>query len=90
MLAGPQLLILDEPTVGVDVGARGEIYDIIRDLAAAGTSILMISSDFEELAICDRVVVMREGSIVATVPAARATKDHLTSLCFGTTEQEPS
>ncbi len=90
VLAGPQLLILDEPTVGVDVGARGEIYDIIRDLAAAGTSILMISSDFEELAICDRVVVMREGSIVATVPAARATKDHLTSLCFGTTEQEPS
>ncbi len=84
VLAGPQLLILDEPTVGVDVGARSEIYDIIRDLAAQGTSILMISSDFEELAICDRVVVMREGTITASVPAARATKDHLTSLCFGT------
>lgn len=88
VLAGPRLLILDEPTVGVDVGARSEIYDIIRALAAEGTSILMISSDFEELAICDRVVVMREGTITATVPAARATKDRLTSLCFGSTEQD--
>lgn len=100
VLAGPQLLILDEPTVGVDVGARSEIYDIIRDLASQGTSILMISSDFEELAICDRVVVMREGTVTASVPAHRATKDHLTSLCFGTssatvldptsTERDPS
>lgn len=90
VLAGPQLLILDEPTVGVDVGARAEIYDIIRDLAAQGTSILMISSDFEELVICDRVLVMREGSIVASVPASRATKDHLTALCFGTPDSAPS
>ena len=96
VLTGPRLLILDEPTVGVDVGARGEIYDIIRDLAASGTSILMISSDFDELAICDRVVVMREGALTHSVPASRATKDHLTSLCFGTTEhlgtteQDPS
>lgn len=85
VLAAPRVLILDEPTVGVDVGARGEIYDIIRDLAAVGTSILMISSDFDELAICDRVLVMREGTVTASVPANRATKDHLTSLCFGTT-----
>ncbi len=90
VLAGPKLLILDEPTVGVDVGARSDIYDIIRDLAAGGTSIVVISSDFEELAICDRVLVMREGSITASVPAAKATKDHLTSLCFGVTEQEAS
>ncbi|NRQ49469.1 sugar ABC transporter ATP-binding protein [Aeromicrobium stalagmiti] len=94
VLAGPQLLILDEPTVGVDVGARSEIYDIIRGLAAGGTSILMISSDFEELAICDRVLVMREGTVTASVPASRATKDHLTALCFGTDsashEQDPS
>ena len=75
--------------MGVDVGARSEIYDIIRDLAAQGTSILMISSDFEELAICDRVVVMREGTITASVPASRATKDHLTSLCFGTADTAP-
>ncbi len=95
VLAGPKVLILDEPTVGVDVGARGEIYDIIRDLAASGTAIVMISSDFEELAICDRVLVMREGAVTAEVPAALATKDHLTALCFGTThsassEQDPS
>ena len=95
VLAGPKVLILDEPTVGVDVGARGEIYDIIRDLAADGTAIVMISSDFEELAICDRVLVMRQGAITAVVPSELATKDHLTALCFGTTdpashEQEPS
>lgn len=84
VLAGPKVLILDEPTVGVDVGARGEIYDIIRDLAASGTAIIMISSDFEELAICDRVLVMREGLVTATVPSQLATKDHLTALCFGT------
>ena len=90
VLAGPQLLILDEPTVGVDVGARAEIYDIVRDLADRGTSILMISSDFEELAICDRVLVMRQGTVTASVPASLATKDRLTSLCFGTTEQDPS
>lgn len=96
VLAVPKVLILDEPTVGVDIGARGEIYDIIRNLADRGTSIVVISSDFDELAICDRVVVMREGRIIASVPAIRATKDHLTSLCFSTLpssvpkEQDPS
>jgi ribose transport system ATP-binding protein len=80
--AGPKLLILDEPTVGVDVGARGELYAIIRDLAEAGAAVIVISSDFEELAICERVAVMREGRVVAMVDAAHATKDHLTSLCY--------
>ena len=80
--AAPALLILDEPTVGVDVGARGEIYKIIRGLAEAGTAVIVISSDFEELAICERVAVMREGAIVEMVDAAHATKEHLTSLCY--------
>ena len=80
--AAPKLLILDEPTVGVDVGARGELYAIIRDLAEAGAAVIVISSDFEELAFCERVAVMREGRVTAMVDAAHATKDHLTSLCY--------
>ncbi len=80
----PRLLILDEPTVGVDVGARAELYEIIRARADAGTSVVMISSDFEEFAICDRVAVMREGRIETVVDGPHATKDTLTSLCYGT------
>jgi ribose transport system ATP-binding protein len=79
---GPSVLILDEPTVGVDVGARAELYEIIRALANAGTSVLMISSDFEEFAVCDRVAVMREGRIAAVIDGALATKETLTELCY--------
>jgi ribose transport system ATP-binding protein len=86
--AAPELLILDEPTVGVDVGARGELYAIIRDLAEAGAAVIVISSDFEELAICERVAVMREGRVTALVDAPYATKDHLTSLCYAVPEEE--
>jgi ribose transport system ATP-binding protein len=86
--ASPELLILDEPTVGVDVGARGELYAIIRDLAEAGAAVIIISSDFEELAICERVAVMREGRVTALVDAAHATKDHLTSLCYAVSDEE--
>ncbi len=86
--AAPTLLILDEPTVGVDVGARGELYGIIRELAHAGAAIVLISSDFEELAICDRVAVMREGRVVDIVDGAHATKDHLTSLCYAVPEEK--
>jgi ribose transport system ATP-binding protein len=79
---GPKLLVLDEPTVGVDVGARAEIYETIGTLAGQGTSIVVISSDFDELAICDRVLVMRHGFLVAEVPGSLATKPVLTRLCF--------
>ncbi|WP_113700722.1 sugar ABC transporter ATP-binding protein [Nonomuraea lactucae] len=78
----PSVLILDEPTVGVDVGARAEIYGIVAELAATGTSVLMISSDFDELAVCHRVLVVRGGTVVASVEGAGATKDRLTQLCF--------
>ncbi|WP_159618721.1 sugar ABC transporter ATP-binding protein [Arthrobacter zhaoguopingii] len=78
----PCLLILDEPTVGVDVGARAEIYALVRALTNNGTSVLMISSDFEELGICDRVAVMRQGRIVTVVDGDNATVDSLTTLCY--------
>jgi ribose transport system ATP-binding protein len=86
VLTGPKVLILDEPTVGVDVEARGELYRIVRALADAGTAIVLISSDFEELAICHRVAVMREGRITDVVAGPHLTKERLTSLCFA--EQE--
>ncbi|MPY89641.1 MAG: ATP-binding cassette domain-containing protein [Luteitalea sp.] len=64
LLAKPQVLILDEPTRGVDVGARAEIYRLVRDLADSGAGILVISSEIEELiGLCDRILVMRQGEL---------------------------
>jgi ribose transport system ATP-binding protein len=85
---GPSVLILDEPTVGVDVGARAELYEIIRALADTGTAVLMISSDFEEFVICDRVAVMRDGRVDVVVDGAQATKETLTELCYASGQTE--
>lgn len=66
LLRNPAVLILDEPTRGVDVGARSEIYRIIQQLAATGAGILFISSEIEELiGVCDRVLVMQRGAVTA-------------------------
>jgi len=71
LLAGAKVLILDEPTRGVDVGARQEIYQIIRELAAEGVAIVVVSSDLPEiLSICERVIVMHEGRITGTLNAS--------------------
>jgi len=65
LLAKPSVLILDEPTRGIDVGAKFEIYQLIHDLADRGAGVLVISSELEELiGICDRILVMRRGEIV--------------------------
>src|SRR5579871_1002391 len=70
LAAKPKLLILDEPTQGVDVGAKSEIHKIIRSLAKNGLAVLMISSDLPEiLGMSDRIAVMRGGAITATLPA---------------------
>src|SRR5690606_32632835 len=64
LLADPRVLIVDEPTRGVDVGAKAEVHDRIRDLARHGTAVLVISSDLPEvLSLADRVVVMAEGRV---------------------------
>ena len=64
-MSKPKLFILDEPTRGVDVGAKYEIYSIIHDLAKAGNGLLMISSEVEELiGMCDRILVMSQGELV--------------------------
>ena len=65
---GPKLLILDEPTRGVDIGAKAEIYRIVDELASRGIGIIVISSELAEIiGICDRVIVMREGHIQGEV-----------------------
>jgi ribose transport system ATP-binding protein len=71
LLSGARVLILDEPTRGVDVGARQEIYRIIRELAAEGVAIVIVSSDLPEvLSICQRVIVMHEGRVTGTLKAS--------------------
>ena len=71
LLSGAKVLVLDEPTRGVDVGARQEIYKIIRELAAEGVAIVIVSSDLPEiLSICERVIVMHEGKITGTLKAS--------------------
>ncbi|MDQ7991972.1 MAG: sugar ABC transporter ATP-binding protein [Propionicimonas sp.] len=68
---GTRALILDEPTRGVDVGARAEAYDLIRELAASGVAILIVSSELEEvIGLADRVLVISDGRVIHTSPAA--------------------
>jgi len=82
--AGCRVLVLDEPTRGIDVGARAEIYQLMRDLAARGTALIMVSSDLPEiLGLSDRVLVMRARRIVHTfdrgeIPSAEAIMHHAT------------
>jgi ribose transport system ATP-binding protein len=71
LLGGMRLLLLDEPTRGVDVGGRAELYQVIRRLAASGVGVLLVSSEVPEvLGLADRVLVMREGRLVHEAPAA--------------------
>ena len=78
MFADADVLILDEPTRGIDVGAKYEIYCIMNDLVAQGKSVIMISSELPEiLGMCDRIYVMNEGRIVAEMNAADATQEKI-------------
>jgi len=78
MLAKSDLLILDEPTVGIDVGAKQEIYRLLNVIATEGRGILMISSELPELlGMCDRILVMREGRIVQEVSSEEATPEKI-------------
>jgi ribose transport system ATP-binding protein len=73
-----RVLLLDEPTRGVDVAAKAELYKVMADLAKAGIGVLVVSSENEELiGICTRILVMREGEIVAELDAATATEEEV-------------
>jgi ribose transport system ATP-binding protein len=74
----PKVLLLDEPTRGVDVGGKAEIYQTINRLAAAGTAIVMVSSELPEvLAMSDRILVMREGRQTAILDAKSTTQEQI-------------
>jgi ribose transport system ATP-binding protein len=80
----PKLLIFDEPTRGIDVGAKAEIYQLMRNLAESGVAIVMISSDMEEvLGESDRVAVMHEGAITGILERAEASEEAIMKLAVG-------
>ncbi|NSX53549.1 sugar ABC transporter ATP-binding protein [Parasulfitobacter algicola] len=81
LLTQPKILILDEPTKGVDIGTRSSIYRLLQQAADAGLAVIVISSDFEELlGIAERIVVMSDGITIADLPASRLTEEKLTLL----------
>jgi ribose transport system ATP-binding protein len=87
---GVKVLFFDEPSRGVDIGARQEIHDAIRTLADRGVGTIVISSDVEELAVlCDRVVVMREGEISGAVAGDDITEKNIIELSYAPTEEFP-
>jgi rhamnose transport system ATP-binding protein len=80
----PRILIFDEPTRGVDVGAKAEVHNIIRALAREGVAVVVISSDLPEvLALADRVLVMREGKQVGILDIAEASQERVITLAAG-------
>jgi ABC-type sugar transport system ATPase subunit len=85
MVPGLKVLVLDDPTRGVDIGARAEIYTLLRELTAQGIGVLLISTDLMELlGLADVIHVMYEGRIVGTVPAEGATEETVMQLATGT------
>jgi len=82
----PKVLILDEPTRGVDIGAKKEIYSVINDLAAKGVAIIMVSSELPEvLGMSDRIMVVHEGKVTGIIDAAEADQEKVMTLATGGT-----
>jgi ribose transport system ATP-binding protein len=80
----PHVLIFDEPTRGIDVGAKSEIYGLMDQLAGQGVALLMISSDLEEvLGMSDRVVVMHQGRVAGELPRANLSEEGVMTLATG-------
>ena len=78
MFTDPDILMLDEPTRGIDVGAKYEIYCIINDLVKAGKSVIMISSELPEvIGMSDRIYIMNEGKFVGEMKAEEATQENI-------------
>jgi ABC-type sugar transport system ATPase subunit len=89
LLTRPKVLILDEPTRGIDIGAKAEVHRLMGELAAQGLAILMISSELPEvLAMSDRIVVMREGRIVARLEKNDATQERIIAAATGQVLEE--
>jgi ribose transport system ATP-binding protein len=83
LMTKPSILIIDEPTRGVDVGAKFEIYEIIDQIAAEGTAVLFISSEIEELTgMCDRIVVMGQGEVLGSFMRGQFDKESILRTAF--------
>jgi rhamnose transport system ATP-binding protein len=84
LATAPDVLIVDEPTRGIDVGTKAEVHRLLSQLAADGVAVLMISSDLPEiLGMADRVLVMHEGRIAAEIPRAEATEQSVMAAATG-------
>ena len=80
----PKILILDEPTRGVDIGAKKEIYSVINDMAAKGVAVIMVSSELPEvLGMSDRIMVVHEGKVTGIIDAAGADQAKVMTLATG-------
>lgn len=81
LLTDPQVLLLDEPTRGIDVGAKYEIYELILDLAKQGRGVIMVSSEMPEImGVCDRIIVMSGGRIAGEVDGKNCTQEQIMGL----------
>mgnify|MGYP001288587309 FL=1 len=84
MLVEPQIVILDEPTRGIDIGTKQQIYAFINELAREGRSVIVISSEMTEvIGLCDRVIVMRSGRIAGEVSGAEITEEAIVRRAMG-------
>ena len=84
------MLIVDEPTRGIDIGTKGQIYRFIADLAARGSAVIVISSEMQELiGLCHRILVMRGGRIVAALDGEDMTEDRIVIAATGVARSRP-
>lgn len=91
LLSGPALVVADEPTQGVDVGARAEIYRILREVSQTGVPVVVCSSDAKELeGLCDRVIVMSRGHVVAQLVGAEITEEQIVRAAVASTSRTPT
>lgn len=90
MLSDPEILVIDEPTRGIDIGTKQQMYQFIRDLAAEGRAIIVISSEMQEvIGLSDRILVMRRGRISGELAGDAATEDAIVRLAMGVGQSAP-
>ncbi len=81
MALKPKVLIVDEPTRGIDIGAKAEVHQLLRDLASKGTAVVVVSSELPEIiSLCDRIIIVKEGRINGEMPSREATEEKLMNL----------
>ena len=84
----PKVIVMDEPTRGIDVGAKSEIHTLLRELASSGIGIIVISSELPELlGLCDRVIVIREGTVAGELDAEAMSEEAVIRLASGVNAQ---